>query len=317
MKKQSIVIGTSLAIALGLSLSGAASAQFGNLEELERQVQKPTSDRSPGSILSELTGDSKSTRADAGCSPSKKDSGTTKKKKGGVLAGLGFEDPKQAAFNLAMDEAAAKLNLGSDVELPAQIEDTCQATKRLSYVEKRTGHWSASVIDSIQQAKAALALSGEAASYAAFRNNPDFSAVESKQITQLRDDIRSDLSAIELAIAEKRKANQEMLAIAGANMRSALAQGTLIGTWDKRLIEFLGDNSRWAIKEHLNDVKLFTSHVELLGGTLSSMQSVLKAQEAAGGKPSAATLRKAEAESKQREKENDEFERKLLAELQL
>ena len=91
----------------------------------------------------------------------------------------------------------------------------------------------------------------------------------------------------------------------------------LIGAWDKRLVEFMGDNAKWAIREHLADARLFGSHVELLGGTLTSMQSVIKAQDAASGEPSAAARKKAEAQRKQREKENAEYEKQLLADLKL
>lgn len=309
--KKRIIIRTSLAIAVGVLTANAALAW-----DPRDLIPNNKSKRETPSIPKEVPSapkqetlqeaQSAGVPADAGCPKS------TESDKWSPTEILG-----RKALRTIIDEATEALKLGPDVEMPSPIENYCQASKRLRYVEKHTGRWSTTVIDSIMQAKAALSLSGEAASYAAFRNNPDFSAVKGKQISQLQDDMRSDLTAIEAAIAEKREANQEMLAVAGTNMRAALMQGTLIGAWDKRLVEFMGDNAKWAIREHLADARLFGSHVELLGGTLTSMQSVIKAQDAASGEPSAAARKKAEAQRKQREKENAEYEKQLLADLKL
>lgn len=303
-KKKPLIIRTTLAIAMGLMLTSAASAW--DPKDLI-PVPKSKKDLPVAPKPENLTeGQPTGIPADAGC-PKKAESDNWSPTE--ILG--------RQALRKVMDKATEALKLGADVELPSAIENHCQASKRLSYVEKHTGRWSTTVIDSILQAKAALSLSGEAASYAAFRNNPDFSAVKGKQISQLQDDIRSDLTAIEAAIAEKRVANQEMLTVAGTNMRAALIQGTLIGGWDKRLVEFMGGNAKWAVHEHLADAKLFGSHVELLGGTLTAMQSVVKAHDAAAGEPSAAARKKNEAQRKQREKENAEYEKQLLADLKL
>lgn len=227
-----------------------------------------------------------------------------------------LEEGKALLARKALDKAAEGLAIG-EIQLPAQIENICQATKRLTYVERQTGRWSSSVIDAITQAKEALAISGEAQSYAAFKNNPDFSSTSDKNLSRLQSDLKSDLSAIEAAIAEKRAANAEKLEEARANMRAALAQGALIGGWDRRLVEYMGDNPNWAFRtENLKNVRMFSSHVELLGSTLTSVGSVVKAGDAATPDEKSDS-KKAEEIRKQREKENAEYEKQLLAELQL
>lgn len=226
----------------------------------------------------------------------------------------GFEYAASAATRFAIDAASKELKLGSSVELPERIEDVCQARKRLTYVERATSRWGVNVIDSIQQAKQALDLGQEIKSYRAFTGNPSFGKTSDKDIARLRKDMENDLELIEKAIKEKRVVNQALLAEASANMRAAALHGGLIGGWDRRLIEFFSDNSKWAY-QNSQSVLMFRDHVMLLGSTLSSMSAVVEAHSASAN--TGPDDKKVASIMKQREQENQAFEKQLTAELQL
>jgi hypothetical protein len=237
--------------------------------------------------------------------------------KSGATGELGaVEMFKSALTRTALSAAARELKV-DELQLPASIDNVCVAQKRLAYVQRATSRWSVNVISSIQQAKQALDIKQEIDSYQAFKGNPDFGKASDKDIARLRKDLKHDLQQIEAAIKEKRKANAEMLGEASTNMRAALVNGSLIGGWDKRLLEFMGDNGKWAYA-NAQSVKLFTDHVGLLGSTARSMSSVLEAQSASTATViTAANDKKASALLKQREQENLAFEKEIANELRL
>lgn len=210
-----------------------------------------------------------------------------------------------------LDSAAKRLRV-DEVQLPERIENVCQAKKRFVYVQRSTSRWSETAIESIEQAKEAVGLSQEIESYQAFKSNPNFGPDSEKDISRLQKDMKSDLEKLEKAIAEKSVVNQAKLEEASASMRAALGQGALIAGWDQRMVEFIGSNARWAFVDNLESVKMFKDHIDLLGSTFESMTRVV---EASG--PPAKEDKKAAALRKKREKENQEYEKKLLAELQL
>jgi hypothetical protein len=234
--------------------------------------------------------------------------------KSGATGQLGtLELMKSAATKAALSMAARELKV-EEVNLPAPIDNVCLAQKRLAYVGRATSRWSVNVIDSIQQAKEALDLKQEIDSYQAFKSTPDFGKASDKDIARLRKDMKHDLQEIEAAIKGKRKVNVEVLAAAQANMRAALVNGGLIGGWDKRLIEFMSDNGKWAY-DNARSVKLFADHVGLLGSTVRSMNTVIEAQSASNGP--ATNDKKAAAIMKQREQETLAFEKQVASELKL
>jgi len=234
--------------------------------------------------------------------------------KSGATGQLGtLELVKSAATKAALSMAARELKV-EEVNLPAPIDNVCLAQKRLAYVGRATSRWSVNVIDSIRQAKQALDLKQEIDSYQAFRSNPDFGKTSDKDIARLRKDMKHDLLEIQAAIKDKRTANLEALAAAQANMRAALVNGGLIGGWDKRLIEFMSDNGKWAY-DNARSVKLFADHVGLLGSTVRSMNTVIEAQSASTGP--ATNDRKAAAIMKQREQETLAFEKQVASDLKL
>ncbi len=303
--KKPHTVKVALAIAAGMFLvTPAHAAGIDDLKKLPKKLELPAA-RQPANINEQTA--SATPLASAACAQSVAAKKLTLIEQGATLA-----------LREGVDRAMNRLNI-ADAKIPAKVENICQASSGLVFVERYTARWNTTVIEAITLAKAALELSGEAASYAAFRNKPDFSTVDGKQISRLEDDIKSDMSAIEAAITSKKVANQEKLDEANEHLGRAKWQAGVIAGWDKNLGEFIGDNRDWAFsKANLSNMRMFLSHVKLLGSTAESAGKVREAH-ASSERPeqTAAYKKKAEATRKQREKEDAEYEKKLLAELQL
>ncbi|MEJ0040434.1 MAG: hypothetical protein WDO68_31165 [Gammaproteobacteria bacterium] len=223
------------------------------------------------------------------------------------------EQARKLALQGMLASATNSLTLEEAPPLPAPVKDVCTAQKRLVYVNRATRRWSMTVIKAITQAKQALDLKEEAQSYASFKDSvPEFGQEKSENIARLQRDMENDLQEIKKAIEAKRGANTALLAEANANMKGALAQGGLIAVWDKRLIEFVTDNRKWAL-DNWASVSLLGDHAKLLGSTMSSVSAVTAAQPDSDDK----TRRMTASIMKEREAQNLQDTKQLEKELQL
>ncbi len=218
------------------------------------------------------------------------------------------------ALGLQMTLAKATKSLSVDeVQLPATIKDVCTAQKRLMYVNRATKRWSSLVIKSIQQANQALDLKLDMQAYAAFNDNePEFSPTQTQSIVSLQRDMDRDLGKIKAAIDAKHEANNAVLAEARGNLGSAGFQAGLIGAWDKRLVDYISDNRKWALN-NMPSVTLFVSHVSLLANTGKSVQSVFGAVPESDEK----THKTVASIMKKQEEQNAKDSKQLEKELQL
>ena len=187
---------------------------------------------------------------------------------------------EKVVINRLIDQVLDQVGL-EGAELQAPITSRCDAQRRFAYVTQYTGFWSSNVIGAVENAATALQLDHQNEAYRAFQEDVPFGDHSSRSIAQLEKDLSGELGLIEEAMAQGEVANAELLDRAIAEMRVAVAQGLHIVSWDRKLAEFMGDDTDWT-RENLDALRLFVDHAKLLGRTLGSIGRVTEARQASG-----------------------------------
>jgi hypothetical protein len=189
-----------------------------------------------------------------------------------------MEQIKSQTTQLLLQEVAKSLNVDG-IELPEEIQSPCYAEVRWTYVERKSGFWAEQVVAATNKALEALDIDHQIEAERLFKEGPSDTSYGREEFVTISKELDHGLELVEQSMAEKEAVNEVLLSEARGAMRGAMTYGAEILGWDQRLVEFMGDNTRWTMNRATR-VQNFAEHVKLVGDTFGSLQKITAAERA-------------------------------------